>query len=97
MRERRVDRVVLHPVAGPLVFLAVAVVVDGVRAVFEHALARAGLTPREAIYVGDNYFADVVGSLRAGLMPVLYDPSLLFPEAECAVIRSFDELHGLLM
>ena len=40
---------------------------------------------------------DVVGVLRSGLVPVLFDPSLLFPDAECDVIRSFDELHGLLM
>ena len=46
--------------------------------------------------MGDNYFADVVGSLRAGLRPVLYDPNGLFPEAGCAVIQSFDQLPGLL-
>ncbi len=59
---------------------------------FEHALKRAGLTAREAVYVGDNYFADVVGSRRAGLTPVLYDPIGIFPEADCITIRSFDEL-----
>jgi FMN phosphatase YigB (HAD superfamily) len=65
--------------------------------IFLKALELAGTSAHETIYVGDNYFADVVGSLRAGLVPVLYDPSRLFPEAECAVIRSFDELHELLM
>lgn len=61
--------------------------------IFEHALQRvAGLTAQETIYVGDNYFADVVGSRRAGLRPVLYDPHGLFPEADCDVIKSFDEL-----
>lgn len=65
--------------------------------IFEHALKLAGASAHETIYIGDNYFADVVGSLRAGLTPVLYDPSLLFPEAECAVIRSFEELHELLI
>jgi putative hydrolase of the HAD superfamily len=59
---------------------------------FEHALGRAGLTAREAVYVGDNYFADVVGSRRAGLTPVLYDPDGIFPEADCLTIKSFDEL-----
>jgi len=61
--------------------------------IFHHALKRvAGLSARETIYVGDNYYADVIGSRRAGLQPVLYDPSGFFPEADCAVIKSFDEL-----
>jgi HAD superfamily hydrolase (TIGR01549 family) len=59
---------------------------------FEHALNRARLAPNEAIYVGDNYFADVIGSRRAGLQPVLYDPDMIFPEADCITIRSFNEL-----
>jgi HAD superfamily hydrolase (TIGR01549 family) len=65
--------------------------------IFERALELAGTSAHETVYVGDNYFADVVGALRAGLMPVLFDPSRLFPDAECDIIRSFDELHELLM
>jgi FMN phosphatase YigB (HAD superfamily) len=66
------------------------------RAIFEESLRRAGTSAPETMYVGDNYFADVVGSRRAGLQPVLYDPSGLFPEAECPVIKSFDQLPKLL-
>ncbi len=66
------------------------------RGIFDEALRRAGTFAPETVYVGDNYFADVVGSLRAGLRPVLYDPSGLFPEADCAVIESFDQLPPLL-
>ena len=65
--------------------------------IFARALELAGTSANETMYIGDNYFADIVGSHRAGLMPVLFDPSRLFPEADCAVIRSLDELHGLLM
>ena len=65
--------------------------------IFLKALELAGTAAHETMYVGDNYFADAVGARRAGLVPVLYDPGGLFPDAECAVIRSFDELHGLLM
>ena len=61
---------------------------------FEHALQRANVTAGEAIYVGDNYFADVVGARRAGLTPVLYDPLGIFPEADCATIETFDELYS---
>jgi putative hydrolase of the HAD superfamily len=59
---------------------------------FEHALQRTGLSAQEAVYVGDNYFADVVGARRAGLTPILFDPDEIFPEADCIVIKSFDEL-----
>lgn len=64
--------------------------------IFDHGLKKAGVNAGEAIYVGDNYFADIVGSRRAGLTPVLYDPHSLFPDAECAVIRSFADLPELL-
>ena len=63
--------------------------------IFEHALKRINATARETIYVGDNYFADIIGSRRAGLQPVLYDPITIFPDADCTVIKSFDELMPL--
>lgn len=63
--------------------------------VFEHALKMAGTTPEQALYIGDNYFADVVGARRAGLRPVLYDPRGLFHEPGCPVIASFDDLIGV--
>ena len=60
--------------------------------IFEHALKKMDVTAHETIYVGDNYYADVVGARRAGLQPVLYDPNGIFPDADCVTIRSFDEL-----
>jgi HAD superfamily hydrolase (TIGR01549 family) len=63
---------------------------------FEHALRRAGVTAQEAVYVGDNYFADVVGSRSAGMTPVLLDPIGIFPDADCITIKTFDELVGIL-
>jgi len=65
--------------------------------VFKHALDRANVSAQETVYVGDNYFADVVGSRRAGLQPVLYDPNGIFPEADCSTIKSFDELQTVVM
>jgi len=64
--------------------------------VFKHALDRGNVTAQETVYIGDNYFADVVGSLRAGLRPVLYDPMGIFPEANCTTIKSFDELQSVI-
>lgn len=66
------------------------------RVIFERALELAGTSASETIYIGDNYFADIVGSRRAGMTPVLYDPGSLFPEAGCAIIKSFAEFPELL-
>jgi len=60
--------------------------------IFEHALRHMNVTAAETVYVGDNYYADVEGSRRAGLVPVLFDPNRIFPDADCITIRSFDEL-----
>ena len=65
--------------------------------VFKHMLDRAKMTAQESVYVGDNYYADIVGSRRAGLHPVLYDPKGIFPEANCTTIKSFDELEAVIM
>ena len=64
--------------------------------IFDHALKLAGTSASETMYIGDNYFADVVGARRAGLIPVLYDPDSLFTDAGCAIIKSFAELPALL-
>jgi len=64
--------------------------------IFKHALELAGTSAHETLYIGDNYFADVVGARRAGLRPVLYDPISLFHEPDCTVIKSFDEIYELL-
>jgi HAD superfamily hydrolase (TIGR01662 family) len=60
--------------------------------IFEHALRQLDVNAQQTVYVGDNYYADVVGARRAGLQPVLYDPIGIFPNADCVTIRSFDEL-----
>jgi len=64
--------------------------------VFQHALDRGKVTSGETVYVGDNYYADIVGSRRAGLQPVLYDPTGIFPEAGCTTIKSFDGLEAVI-
>jgi FMN phosphatase YigB (HAD superfamily) len=64
-------------------------------AIFLRAVELAGVRPQAAAYVGDNYYADVIGSQGAGLLPILYDPRGLFPEASCRVIGSIGELLEL--
>ena len=64
--------------------------------IFEHAAKMAGTSPEQTLFIGDNYFADVVGARRAGLQPVLYDPKGIFHEPGCPVITSFNELSEIL-
>ena len=64
--------------------------------IFLHACRRLDVPPAQAVYVGDNYFADALGARNAGLQPVLYDPRGIFPDAGCPTIKSFDELPGVL-
>lgn len=60
--------------------------------IFSAALERIGASAAEALYVGDNYWADVVGAQRAGVTPVLLDPHRLFPEANCLTLERLDDL-----
>lgn len=60
--------------------------------IFQHAVQRADSCPDCTVYVGDNYYADVVGAQSAGLQPILLDPEGLFPDAGCPVIGSLGEL-----
>jgi putative hydrolase of the HAD superfamily len=63
--------------------------------IFKHGLQRVNLSAGEVIYVGDNYYADVVGARSAGLEPVLYDPLGIFLDPDCTTIKSFDELNSI--
>jgi HAD superfamily hydrolase (TIGR01549 family) len=60
--------------------------------IFEHALQRLDMQPENALHIGDNYYADVVGARRAGIQPVLLDPESIFPDVDCPVIASIGEL-----
>jgi putative hydrolase of the HAD superfamily len=42
------------------------------RAMFDLALAQLGVTPDEAVYVGDNYDHDVVGARAVGVRPIWF-------------------------
>ena len=65
--------------------------------IFDRALETSGSPPVRTIYVGDNYYADILGAQNAGLQPVLLDPRGVFPEAACQIIRSIRELGGILL
>ncbi|MFN8558751.1 MAG: HAD-IA family hydrolase [Dehalococcoidia bacterium] len=64
--------------------------------IFRAAVARAGLPPRECLYVGDTYLHDVIGARVAGLSPVLVDRDGAAPPIDCPVVRSLDGIFALL-
>ena len=64
--------------------------------IFWHALEKLQVKPYEALYVGDNFYADVIGARNAGLTPILIDPDELFPDAHCSTIRKISDLPDLL-
>lgn len=70
--------------------------------IFALALARAGVAPLEAIYVGDSISNDVVGANRAGMLSVLLwracepQPTLEGEQRPARVIGSLAEVPALL-
>jgi putative hydrolase of the HAD superfamily len=63
--------------------------------IFHRALNRLGVGAEETWHVGDNYWADVLGARAVGITPVLVDRHSLVRRADCAVVRSLDELLAL--
>jgi HAD superfamily hydrolase (TIGR01549 family) len=64
-------------------------------AIFERAFRESDSSPDQTVYIGDNYYADIIGAQRAGMLPILLDPEGVFPDAECTIIRSLEELLNL--
>jgi HAD superfamily hydrolase (TIGR01549 family) len=64
--------------------------------IFQYALDEMDVKPEHVVYVGDNYFADVIGAQNAGIQAVLIDPINLFPEAACTVIERLPDIEAIL-
>ena len=69
--------------------------------IFDRALEITGSPPERTIYIGDNYYTDVVGAQKAGLQAILLDPQDVFLDANLpqnyTVIRSIEEIGALLI
>lgn len=63
--------------------------------IFELAIEASVLPPSEMAYVGDYYEVDVVGARGVGMTPVLFDPYGAYEDVDCAVIRRFGDIVGL--
>jgi HAD superfamily hydrolase (TIGR01549 family) len=66
------------------------------REAFDYVLQHTKTQPHETVYVGDNFFADVIGARKAGWFPVLYDPRGIFHDPGCDALRSYADLIPLL-
>jgi putative hydrolase of the HAD superfamily len=65
--------------------------------IFDRALIISETSPENTLYIGDNYYADIIGARNAGLQPILLDALGVFPEADCTVIKSIQELKSILI
>ena len=63
---------------------------------FYYSMGMARSLPQETVYIGDNYYADVVGARQSGIHPVLIDREHIFPDPDCEVIYEIGDLQGLL-
>ena len=60
--------------------------------IFTMCLNKAGIQPKEAVYVGDHYTDDVVGPKQVGITPILYDRHRLYTKMNCLKIYSFEAI-----
>jgi putative hydrolase of the HAD superfamily len=63
--------------------------------IFGLALRRLELDAVDVWHVGDNYWADVLGSRAAGMTPVLVDRERAVPHPDCLTVQSLHELVEL--
>lgn len=65
--------------------------------IFHLGLDRAGVAAHEAVYVGDLYSVDVLGSRAAGLGAILLDPRGFWGPRDCDTARDLVEATGLIL
>lgn len=64
--------------------------------IFRIALKELGVTPEEAVHVGDLYEADIVGARNAGIKGLLINRDSPRTDVDCPQIRSLSEVYGYL-
>jgi putative hydrolase of the HAD superfamily len=65
--------------------------------IFQIALDQVGISPAEALYIGDLYSIDVVGSRAAGMRAILLDPAGLWDHVDCPKARDLSEAADLVL
>jgi putative hydrolase of the HAD superfamily len=65
--------------------------------IFRLGLERAGVAAHEAVYIGDLYSIDVLGSRAAGLGSVLLDPRGFWGPRDCDTARDVGDATALIL
>ncbi len=94
--ERQIERVGLRPHLGAVIDSAIVGVEKPHPDIFRIALRHAGVSPEEALFVGDTNATDVGGAQLAGLRGVLIDRVGAYPHAEGPRITLLPELEQVL-
>ncbi len=94
--EERLTEIGIRDRFGFLIDSAVISISKPDPGIFEEALRLSSLAAADTVYVGDYYAVDVVGARGVGMRPVLFDPNGAYGEVDCAIIRRFEDLIGLL-
>jgi putative hydrolase of the HAD superfamily len=94
--EERLSEIGIRDRFGFLIDSAVISISKPDPGIFEEALRVSSLTAADTVYVGDYYAVDVIGARGIGMRPVLFDPYSAYGEVDCAIIRRFEDLIGLL-
>jgi putative hydrolase of the HAD superfamily len=66
------------------------------RQIFDNVLKFISGTPEQLLYVGDNYYADVLGARNAGIQAVLLNWHGLYTDLDCPEIKQLSDLQALL-
>jgi putative hydrolase of the HAD superfamily len=64
--------------------------------IFENLVTFNGHSKDELLYIGDNYYADVLGARNAGIETALLNWNGLYADVDCPTIRSIADLIPLL-
>ncbi|WP_169238652.1 HAD family hydrolase [Candidatus Roseilinea sp. NK_OTU-006] len=65
--------------------------------IFYRALELAGnVPPSKAVYIGDNFFADVIGALNVGMDAILIDPRNVFERYYTTRVRRLRDVLSLI-
>ncbi len=75
--DRRLERILTGLGLGEMLDSVVSSACVGLHKpdprIFEHACEQLGVSPEEAVHVGDHHYADVLGARAVGMRPVLID------------------------
>ncbi len=94
--EERLSEIGIRDRFGFLIDSAIISISKPDPGIFEEALRLSSLAAADTVYVGDYYAVDVVGARGVGMRPVLFDPYSAYGDVDCAIIRRFEDLIGLL-